>query len=100
VIPLQMVTILVAEDDRGIQTLLTTILTREGFRVECVSDGAEAMHRLERSDYDVVLLDLMMPTRSGHDVIRHLSVARESRQRVRATAATGKQFAGGRVSHG
>lgn len=71
-----MLTILVAEDDRGIRTLLNTILTREGFSVECVGDGAEAMRKLDESDYHVVLLDLMMPKRSGLDVIRHLSDVR------------------------
>ncbi|HEX8252052.1 MAG TPA: response regulator [Thermoanaerobaculia bacterium] len=67
-----MFNILVAEDDRGIQTLLSTILTREGFDVECVGDGAEAMRRLNARHYDVVLLDLMMPNLSGGDVIRLL----------------------------
>jgi DNA-binding response OmpR family regulator len=66
-------TILVAEDDRGIQSFLKTILTRDGYAVECVGDGAEAMRRLDEADYHVVLLDLMMPNRSGHDVIDHLS---------------------------
>ncbi len=68
-----MFSILVAEDDRGIQTLLTTILTREGFAVDCVDDGAEALQRLEAKRYDAVLLDLMMPNLSGGDVIRLLA---------------------------
>lgn len=75
-VPPAMHTILVAEDDRGIQSLLRTILSREGFTVECVDDGAEAMRRLDESDFEVVLLDLMMPHRSGHDVIRHLTAER------------------------
>lgn len=68
-----MFSILVAEDDRGIQTLLTTILTREGFTVDCVDDGAAALQRLEAKRYDAVLLDLMMPNLSGGDVIRLLA---------------------------
>jgi CheY-like chemotaxis protein len=76
VIAQSMVSILIAEDDRGIRTLLSTILTREGFTVECVGDGDEAMRRLDESEFHVVLLDLMMPKRSGHDVIRHLSDVR------------------------
>jgi DNA-binding response OmpR family regulator len=73
VIPEHMHSILVAEDDRGIQTLLTTILSREGFAVDCVDDGAEALQRLEAKRYDAVLLDLMMPNLSGGDVIRLLA---------------------------
>lgn len=68
-----MLSILVAEDDRGIQSLLTTILSREGFDVDCVDDGAEALRRLEVKRYDAVLLDLMMPNLSGGDVIRVLA---------------------------
>ena len=68
-----MLSILVAEDDRGIQSLLTTILSREGFDVDCVDDGAEALQRLEVKRYDAVLLDLMMPNLSGGDVIRVLA---------------------------
>jgi DNA-binding response OmpR family regulator len=68
-----MLSILVAEDDRGIQTLLTTILSREGFHVDCVDDGAAALQRLEVKRYDAVLLDLMMPNLSGGDVIRVLA---------------------------
>ena len=72
-IPELMRSILVAEDDRGIQTLLRTILSREGFAVDCVDDGAEALERLESKRYDAVLLDLMMPNLSGGDVIRRLA---------------------------
>jgi DNA-binding response OmpR family regulator len=67
-----MLNILVAEDDRGIQTLLKTILTREGFTVDCVSDGAEALQRLGSTRYDVILIDLMMPTLSGAELIARL----------------------------
>jgi DNA-binding response OmpR family regulator len=68
-----MLNILVAEDDRGIQTLLRTILTREGFAVDCVGDGAEALRRLGSTRYDVILVDLMMPTLSGAELIAMLT---------------------------
>jgi DNA-binding response OmpR family regulator len=64
-----MLRILVAEDDHGIQTLLRTILAREGFLVDCVDDGAEALARLDSARYDVILVDLMMPRFSGADLI-------------------------------
>lgn len=68
-IPGHMLKVLVAEDDHGIQTLLRTILAREGFTVDCVDDGAEALTRLAATRYDVVLIDLMMPRLSGADLI-------------------------------
>jgi DNA-binding response OmpR family regulator len=75
VIPRHMLNILVAEDDPGIQTLLRTILTREGFVVDCVGDGAEALQRLGAVRYDVILVDLMMPNLSGADLIALLAEA-------------------------
>lgn len=72
-----MLNILVAEDDPGIQTLLRTILTREGFAVDCVGDGAEALQRLGATRYDVILLDLMMPNLSGADLISMLANAND-----------------------
>jgi two-component system, OmpR family, response regulator len=77
VIPRHMLNILVAEDDPGIQTLLRTILTREGFAVDCVADGTEALQRLGATRYDVILLDLMMPNLSGADLIARLADAND-----------------------
>src|SRR5436305_7908806 len=64
--------ILIAEDDRGVQTLLRTVLTREGWGVECASDGIQALHCCLKQQYDLVLLDLAMPHASGIDVLRRL----------------------------
>jgi len=77
VIPRHMLNILVAEDDPGIQTLLRTILTKEGFAVECVGDGTAALQRLGTTRYDVILLDLMMPNLSGADLIAMLAAAND-----------------------
>lgn len=72
-IPGPMLKILIAEDDHGIQTLLRTILTRQGFAVDCVGDGAEALTRLGSAHYDAILVDLMMPKLSGADLIGMLA---------------------------
>ena len=57
--------ILVVEDDLSIRRLLLTVLQREGFRVETASDGIEAVLKLGLCDYDVIVLDLMMPNLDG-----------------------------------
>ena len=57
---------------RGVQTLLRTILTREGCVVECASDGVQALQRCLSRRYDLILLDLAMPSASGLDVLRQL----------------------------
>jgi CheY-like chemotaxis protein len=62
--------VLVVEDDAALRTLFLALLKRDGFEVECVDNGAEALDRLSRVRYSVVLLDLMMPVTSGFDVLR------------------------------
>ena len=64
--------ILVADDDQSIRQLLGTIIEREGFPVDTVADGNEAIEKLKTHHYAVILLDLMMPRRDGFEVIEYL----------------------------
>ncbi len=64
--------VLVADDDPSIRQLVCTIVKREGFSVDCAADGVEAVEYLERHDYTVILLDLMMPRLDGFGVIQWL----------------------------
>jgi DNA-binding response OmpR family regulator len=57
--------VLIVEDDASIRRLVTMVLEREGYRVEAASDGAEAVSKLSHTDYDVIILDLMMPNLDG-----------------------------------
>ena len=65
--------ILVVDDDDAIRALLLTILRRRGYKVDIARNGSEAVERCLRCRYAVVLLDLMMPTMSGYDVLDHLA---------------------------
>jgi CheY-like chemotaxis protein len=65
--------VLVAEDDPPLRKLLATMLRRQGLEVTTTVHGGEALAELERSRWDVLLLDLMMPTMSGWDVIAWLA---------------------------
>lgn len=64
---------LVVDDDVGIRVLVSRILTRHGFTVDAVRDGAEAIEKLLEHDYALVTLDLMMPRIDGFAVIKYLS---------------------------
>jgi len=64
--------ILVADDDRAIRQLVTTIMRRERLEVDAAIDGAEAIEKLKEHDYAVILLDLMMPRVDGFGVIDYL----------------------------
>ena len=54
------------------QKLVSTLLRREGWRVDVVDQGNEAIRALARVRYNAVLLDIMMPHEGGMTVIRHL----------------------------
>ncbi len=62
--------ILVVEDEPAMQTGLRDNLEFEGYTVDCASDGEEGLQKLLGETYDLVLLDVMMPRRSGLDVCK------------------------------
>ena len=64
--------VLVIEDEESFITALKVGLTREGFTVEVQSDGAEALNTFKTINPDIVLLDLMLPNRSGVDICRDI----------------------------
>ena len=64
--------VLVIEDEESFITALKVGLTREGFTVEIQSDGAEALNTFKTFNPDIVLLDLMLPNRSGVDICRDI----------------------------
>lgn len=64
--------ILIVDDDPSIRTLLTVVAQRMGVAADTAGDGIEAMNRLDRETYDLVVLDLSMPRMNGFDVIAEL----------------------------
>jgi two-component system, OmpR family, response regulator AdeR len=62
-------TILVVDDDHDILAAIDEVLSREGYRVVAAIDGAEAIAVLAAEPIDLILLDLLMPTMSGWEVI-------------------------------
>jgi class 3 adenylate cyclase len=64
--------ILVAEDDAENRRFLVEFLTNEGHTVALASDGSEALAQAEQSDFDLLLLDLGLPTITGFDVLEQL----------------------------
>ena len=64
--------VLVVEDDDAIANLIAYNLERSGHYVTVVSDGAEALRRLRQSAPDLVVLDLLLPLRSGWQVLREM----------------------------
>jgi DNA-binding response OmpR family regulator len=71
--------LLLAEDDSGIADPLERALTREGYEVEIVADGAEAAQRGIEGEHDLLVLDVGLPSLDGLEVCRRV---REARPRV------------------
>jgi DNA-binding NtrC family response regulator len=78
--------ILVVEDEDMIRELLEQTLADEGFRVDVVATGEGALRKLEKSLYDVVLLDLNLPGMHGLNVLSAAPVTQTDAQFIVMTA--------------
>jgi two-component system alkaline phosphatase synthesis response regulator PhoP len=70
--------ILLVEDEPGLVLTLTDRLRSEGYSVEAARSGDEALKKTAASAFDLVILDVMLPGRSGFDVCRELRSRRSA----------------------
>ena len=64
--------ILLAEDTRDLNRVETVALEHEGFDVDSVFDGEEALDKMSENGYDAIVLDIMMPKKDGLEVLREM----------------------------
>jgi DNA-binding response OmpR family regulator len=64
--------VLVADDEPSIVTALVFLLARAGYEVQVARNGEEALSLLESGPPDLVLLDVMMPLKSGYEVCQRI----------------------------
>lgn len=83
--------ILIAEDDLNIRLGLTATLESEGYAVTAATDGAQALRLFAQEKFNLVILDVMMPKKSGYDVCRELR-ARDERVPVLFLTAKGEEI--------
>ena len=69
--------ILIAEDDDNIRALLASYLSVSGFDIQAVGDGAAALKHLKASDYDLAVLDIMLPGMDGLEICRRVRENRD-----------------------
>ncbi len=67
--------ILIAEDEKPLARALSLKLKAEGFDVEVVSDGEEALAVIQKDKFDLILMDIMMPKKNGFAVLEELQKA-------------------------
>jgi DNA-binding response OmpR family regulator len=78
--------VLIVEDDASIRRLVRTVLLRQGYKVEVASDGLEAISKLGLADFDVIILDLMMPNLDGFSFMT--AMARNTPERLKRVIIT------------
>lgn len=64
--------ILIIEDDENINKLLCSILNRNGYEVQCTLNGWEGYELAMKNEYSLILMDLMLPLKSGEEILREL----------------------------
>ena len=68
----RMTSILLVDDDRELDQMLTEYLSAEGFKIATAFDGLSALKRLAEDAFDLMLLDVMLPSLDGFDVLRNM----------------------------
>lgn len=64
--------ILLAEDEKSLSKALKAILTKSNYSVDCVFDGEEAVSYAMASEYDLVIMDIMMPKQDGISALKEI----------------------------
>ena len=64
--------ILVVDDEEDVRVLTGRVLSSEGYDVALAEDGDVALEMMREKDYDLVILDVMMPNKHGLDVVRDM----------------------------
>lgn len=66
-----MIKILIVEDEEAIANLIRMNLVKSGYSCEIASDGEEAANAISEKDYDLILLDIMLPKLNGYEVLEY-----------------------------
>ncbi|HXI78910.1 MAG TPA: response regulator, partial [Steroidobacteraceae bacterium] len=67
--------VLLVDDDRELCQMLTEYLNAEHFDVTSVHDGGDALEKLRTADFEILILDVMLPSVGGFDVLRKLGAS-------------------------
>lgn len=67
-----MIHILIVEDEKAISHLIKLSLTKAGYRCDCAQDGMEAANMIDAKNYDLILLDIMLPRVDGFELMAYI----------------------------
>ena len=80
--------ILVVEDEPGLRMVVQSELQRTGYEVDALNSGTDAVVRLSKERYDLVVLDVTLPGKSGLEVLQYI---RDKRMPTRVITMTGME---------
>lgn len=80
--------LLVVDDDAAIRKLLQRIALRAGFSVDTAADGLQALDMIRSKQYDIAIIDLMMPRLSGYELVQKIAEMKKRPCLIVASAAT------------
>ena len=86
--------ILIVEDEEAISTLIKMNLTRAGYQCETAFDGVTAANLLQEKNYDLVLLDVMLPGMNGYEVLEYAKALETPVIFLTAMGETGQKVKG------
>ncbi|MCC4326626.1 response regulator transcription factor [Limosilactobacillus reuteri] len=64
--------ILIAEDEQQLSHVLSSAMTASGYQVDVANNGQEAVEQAKENAYDVIILDIMMPVKSGLEALKEI----------------------------
>ena len=68
--------LLIVDDDKQIRELLVFDIAQSGYIVDCATDGQEGLKKALENNYDLILLDVMMPKMNGYEVCKNIRIAK------------------------
>lgn len=87
--------VLVAEDSSVIQNLTKKILTMQNYQIDSAKNGEQVMKKVQQEDYDLILLDINMPVKSGMECaqeIRNLQDSKKAQVPIIAITGNAKNY--------
>ena len=78
--------ILVAEDEQQLSHVLSSAMTASGYQVDIANNGQEAVEQAKENAYDVIILDIMMPVKSGLEALKEIRATGNRTYIMRLTA--------------
>jgi len=80
--------ILIVEDDQFLREFYQELLTGEGYLIDIAADGEVALQKIWENEYDLILLDIMLPKKDGLEILKELKNHPPKSDKVKIVALT------------